>query len=206
MWGIGITWLAGVGRYWDNPRAEVWQFIGMGSVVYLFIFSLLLWAVIKPLRPANWSYRGVVVFVSLTSLPALLYAIPVERWTSLSTAQDLNVGFLSVVAAWRVALLGTHLQRAAKLGWFGAVVGTLTPLVLIIVALAYLNLEHVIFRLMGGLRDGEATANDAAFEVVLLMAGTALVASVPLLVCYVVLVVARRKKTAEADRSTDTPT
>ena len=61
--GLFSAWLAGVGRYWDNPRAEVWQVLGLGSIAYVFVMTLILWLLIKPLRPENWSYRSVLTFV-----------------------------------------------------------------------------------------------------------------------------------------------
>ena len=44
------------------------------------------------------------MFVGLTALPGWLYAVPVERFLPLDTAQAVNAGFLALVAAWRVAL------------------------------------------------------------------------------------------------------
>src|SRR3712207_7552248 len=41
--GLACTWLVGVGRYWDNPRASLLQHLGVGSVVYVFALALLLW-------------------------------------------------------------------------------------------------------------------------------------------------------------------
>src|SRR5262245_44509286 len=72
VFGMGCTWLAGIGRYWDNPRAQLWQHFGLGSIAYVFSLALLLYLVLMPLRPRNWSYRNVLLFVTLTSLPALL--------------------------------------------------------------------------------------------------------------------------------------
>jgi hypothetical protein len=60
--GMGFTWLCGIGRYWDNPKAELWQYLGLGSVAYIFILSLILWIVILPLKPLNWSYKNVLLF------------------------------------------------------------------------------------------------------------------------------------------------
>lgn len=77
--GLVFTWLAGVGRYWDHPRADLWQYLGLGSVAYVFVLALILWALLAPLGPANWSYRNVLVFLTLTAPPAVLYAVPVER-------------------------------------------------------------------------------------------------------------------------------
>ena len=71
-WGLLTTWLAGVGRYWDHPNAALWQYLGLGSVAYVFILALVLWLIVAPLKASNWSYSGVLIFVMLTSLPALL--------------------------------------------------------------------------------------------------------------------------------------
>ena len=151
--GLVCTWLAGIGRYWDNPRAETWQYLGLGSLAYVLVLAAFLWLLIWPLRPSNWSYRGVLTFVGLTSPPGLLYAVPVERFVSLATAQAINVWFLAIVAAWRVVLLVLYLKRAAGLSALSLVVAAFLPLTLIVTALTALNLEHVVFQVMGGLRD-----------------------------------------------------
>lgn len=46
-YGFIFTWLAGVGRYWDNPRAELWQIMGLGSIAYVFVLALIIWGVRK---------------------------------------------------------------------------------------------------------------------------------------------------------------
>ncbi len=66
--------------------------------------------------------------MSLTSPPAILYAIPVEKLTSLDNARELNVWFLATVASWRVALLFFYLYRHAKLRVAAIVVAALLPL------------------------------------------------------------------------------
>ena len=35
--GVLSAWVVGIGRYWDNPRADLWQYLGLGSVAYIFI-------------------------------------------------------------------------------------------------------------------------------------------------------------------------
>jgi hypothetical protein len=167
--GFLSAWLVGVGRYWDNPRAELWQHLGLGSVLYIMILAALLWLIILPLRPRNWSYLGVLTFVGLTSPPALLYAVPVERFFTLDTAQTINVWFLAVVAGWRVILLFIYLRKSAGLSRFATFVATFLPLVLIVTVLAFLNLEHVVFRIMGGLADDERSGNDSAYLVLLML-------------------------------------
>src|ERR1051326_1990832 len=102
--GLVCTWVVGIGRYWDNPRVGVLQHLGAGSVIYVFILSLFLWLIIWPLRPQNWTYSKVLTFISMVSPPAILYAIPVEKFVGLETANAINAWLLASVALWRVAL------------------------------------------------------------------------------------------------------
>jgi hypothetical protein len=119
--------------------------LGIGSVIYIFLLSSFLWLFIKPLKPQNWSYINLLTFISLVSPPALLYAIPVERWFSFETATKLNVWFLAIVAGWRVALLIFYLNRYGELDFGAVFVGTFLPLIVIVVTLTLLNLEGVVF-------------------------------------------------------------
>jgi hypothetical protein len=185
------TWLAGMGRYWDHPSARVLQQLGAGSLIYVFALGCLLWLVIAPLRPERWSYLQIVTFVSLTSPPALLYAIPVERWMSVGDASRTNAWFLGIVAAWRVALLVFTLRRFAGLTWPRTVVGCLLPLAAIVTTLFALNLERVVFQIMSGVRRAP-TPNDGTYLVLSLLTLLSSYAAIPLLVSYVVLVVIAR--------------
>jgi hypothetical protein len=184
--GLACTWLVGIGRWWDDPGARPLQHLGIGSVIYVFLLALLLWLVVWPLKPQDWSYRYVLTFVSLTSPPALLYAIPVERFTDLETARTLNVWFLAVVAAWRVALLIFYLRRHARLTPFSIAVAALLPITFIIAALTALNLERAVFDLMGGLRGG-GTANDSAYGILVGLTLLSMFLFIPLLICYIFL-------------------
>lgn len=184
--GVVCTWVVGVGRWWDDPGANLLQHLGVGSVAYIFVLSLLLWLIVRPLKPQGWSYRHVLTFVSLTSPPAILYAVPVERFTGLGTARTLNVWFLAVVAAWRVALLLFYLRRHARLSVFSIAVASLLPITLIVVTLTVLNLERAVFDVMGGLRDG-GTANDSAYGVLTALTVLSMILFIPLLVCYIFL-------------------
>lgn len=180
------TWLAGMGRYWDHPSAQLLQMFGVGSVVYVFVLGTLLWAVIAPLRPRRWGYLQTVTFVSLTAPPALLYAIPVERWLTMDAAIVTNAWFLAVVAAWRVVLLVTVLRRYGGLTWPRTIIGCLLPLSAIVAVLFVLNLEKAVFEIMGGFR--QPTANDGAYAVLFLLTALSFYAAVPLLVAYLILV------------------
>jgi hypothetical protein len=191
--GLLFTWLAGIGRYWDNPRAHLWQHLGLGSVAYVFCLAAILWVLLLPLKPRRWSYRNVLVFVTLTAPPALLYAIPVERFMDLSAAQSVNAWFLAVVATWRVALLVWFLNRLAGLSGLTIVVATLLPLTLIVVALAALNLEHVVFELMAGLRPEQRSPNDVSYGIVALLALFSIFAAPVLVLAYAWLVYRARR-------------
>jgi hypothetical protein len=185
-WGLFTTWLAGMGRYWDHPDAGWWQYAGLGSVAYVFVLSLFLWAIVAPLRPRNWSFVTVLIFVTLTSLPALLYAIPVEKFMSMGSAQAANVIFLAIVATWRVALLVVFLRRAAGLSPTGAAVGTLLPLTIIVTALVVLNLEKAVFDIMGG--NMQHTQNDAAYAILFLITFFSVLATPVVLILYGIMV------------------
>ena len=185
-WGLFTTWIAGIGRYWDHPNANWWQYAGLGSVAYVFVLSAFLWLVAAPLRPRNWSFIGVLIFVTLTSLPALLYAIPVEKFMTLESAQAANVIFLAIVASWRVALLIVFLKRAAALTATGVLVASLLPLTVIVTALAALNLEKAVFEIMGG--NMQQTQNDAAYFILLVITVLSVILSPIMLIIYCVLV------------------
>lgn len=187
--GLVVTWLVGVGRYWDSPRAELWQHLGVGSLAYVFSLALVLWLLVWPLRPQRWTYFNVLLFVTLCSPPALLYAVPVERFLSMHAAQVTNAWFLAVVAAWRVALLVAFLRSVAKLSWPAIVIATLLPLALIVVCLMLLNLEHVVFNLMAGIRESEVSSADFAYGIVVVLSALSYVASPFLLLGYVIAIV-----------------
>lgn len=186
--GLFFTWLAGVGRYWDNPRAYLWQQLGLGSLVYVFVLALIIWVMLLALRPKNWSYRNVLLFVALTSPPAVLYAIPVERFTTAQRAVSANICFLAIVASWRVAMYAVFLRRTAGLNAGAVIVGTLLPIAVIVVTLSFLNLEHVVFAIMGGLRPEDRSANDGAYVVVIWLSILSVLLSPVLAISYAVLV------------------
>ena len=184
LFGLLATWVAGVGRYWDNPRAEWWQYLGLGSVAYVFVLALLLYLLIMPLRPKNWSYQNVLLFITLTAPPAILYAIPVERFMPLPQAAAVNAWFLAVVALWRVALYAWFLKVMCGLKGLARFVALLLPLALIVFALTALNLEHVVFRIMGGIMADEKSANDMAYNIVVVISFFSFWAFPVLLVLY----------------------
>ena len=198
-----VTWIAGLGRYWDHPSAQAWQYAGLGSVAYLFCLSTLLFLVVWPLRPRNWSWRGVLVFVGLTSLPALLYATPVERFADLGTAQAVNAWFLGIVALWRVALLARYLATAAGLHWLTVLIVMTMLLSGIVFSLAILNLEHVVFDIMAGIRESDASPNDTAYVIVFMLGALSMPVFPVAFVLYLGAVVLRFRAVAANDEGID---
>ncbi len=188
-----VSWAVGVGRYWDHPAAASWQYLGAGSVAYVLCLAVLIYLVVWPLRPDNWQFRSVVIFVGMTALPAILYAIPVEKLVQLRTAQLINAWFLGIVAAWRVALFVRYLLTYPKLGWFLTITVTVLMLSGIVASLSLLNLEHVVFDLMAGIRAEDASAHDTAYLVVLTLTVFALYAFPVALILYVAGIVSRRQ-------------
>lgn len=193
VFGLVCTWLAGIGRYWDNPRAHLIQYLGLGSVIYACCLAVVLWLLIAPLRPNRWSFRNVLIFVSFTSLPSLLYAIPVERFMTMGNAQSANAWFLTVVAVWRVALLWVFLRRFAQLPTDTALIATLLPLTLILVSLTTLNLEHVVFAFMSGIEPETVSSSDMAYGTVVVLSMFSLMASPFLLIFYALKVYIAQK-------------
>ncbi len=191
--GLVSTWLVGIGRYWDHPNAKLLQYLGVGSVIYVFAMSLFIWLVLWPFRPKNWRYRNLLTFITLVSPPAVFYAIPVERWFSFETATNLNVWFLAIVASWRVALLIFYLRKNSELEAGVLFVGALLPLTVIVVVLTLLNLEGAVFEVMAGIRRTR-TANDAAYGSLFLLALISHLLFFPLLIAYIGIVIQKWQK------------
>ncbi len=199
LWyGLAWTWLVGMGRWWDDPGASLPQHLGLGSLVYVLCLATLLWLVMVPLKPDHWSWKGVLTFVTLTSPPAILYAIPVEKFTPLETARLLNVVFLAVVATWRVAMLLFYLRRLGGLNGPAVFSGALLPLTFVVATLSYLNLERAVFEVMAGL-DTAGTANDTAYLVLLIITLLSVYTVLPLLGIYIWCCYKRRRASRESD-------
>lgn len=186
--GLLFTWLAGIGRYWDNPKAHLWQYLGLGSIAYVFVLAAIVWILLVPMRPKNWSYRNVLLFITLTAPPALLYAIPVEMFMEPDAARSTNAWFLAIVATWRVALFVVFLRRVAALSLGAVVVASLLPLAVVVIALSILNLEHVVFDLMSGIREEDRSPNDSAYGIVFALSVLSIMAAPLLAIGYAIFV------------------
>jgi hypothetical protein len=190
--GLIGTWIVGMGRYWDDQGASLLQHAGLGSVIYIFSLSAFIWLIVKPFRVDVWSYFRVLTFISLTSFPAILYAIPVEKFLSISTANMINVWFLAIVAAWRLSLLYRFLKIFTLLSYGNILVITFMPICLIISVLTALNLHRVVFNIMGGIRD--PNPHESSYFVLMFLTVISVILSLPLLISYIVGVVNSRNK------------
>lgn len=186
------TWIVGVGRYWDDSGASLLQHLGLGSVIYIFALALFIWLILIPFKINGWRYFTVLTFIGLTSFPAIFYAIPVEKFFSIQTANTINVWFLAIVAAWRLALLYYFLKHFTKLRSGTIFTVTLMPICLIISVLTMLNLHRVVFQVMGGIRN--PTPHDTSYFVLMLLTGVSLILAIPLLIAYVVGILNARKE------------
>lgn len=188
--GLLGTWIAGIGRYWDDPGAKLIQKLGLGSVIYIFLLTALIWAIVKPFRIKEWSYFRVLTFISLTSFPAILYAIPVERYYSIEIANTVNVWFLAVVASWRLTLLFFFLKRVTALRVGEILTITLLPICVIISTLTVLNLHRVVFNIMGGIRN--PSPHDGAYAILIMLTVVSLILVLPLLALYMISIYKHR--------------
>lgn len=92
------------------------------------------------------------------------------------------------------------LWRVGGLSPGAIAVGTLLPLTIIVVALSALNLEHVVFELMGGLRSPHRSGNDTAYWIVILLSFASVWASPFLAIGYGFLAYQARRR-ARAERA-----
>lgn len=186
--GMLGTWIVGIGRHWDAPNVEPLKQSGIGSIAYVFLLSLLLYLFGEPLKPRNWSYGRVLTFVSLTSFPAAVYAIPVERWTDMATAQLLNVLFLLFVATYRISLYVSFLKRSSGLDGFTAFVATALPIMAIVSVIVLSGHARIVFDIMGGLGTTTPTVDDAVNGILLFITGLTFCGGLPVLILYLALI------------------
>jgi hypothetical protein len=205
--GLIGTWVAGIGRYWDDDGATMLQHLGLGSVIYIFLLAAFIWLIVKPLLVDGWNYFRVLTFISLTSFPAIFYAIPVERVFHIETANTINTWFLAIVAAWRLALLFQFLKVFTRLHITNIIIVTLMPVCLIITALFMLNLQRVAFDLMGGRRN--TSPHDGAYSILFMLTIVSVLLTLPLLMGYLVAVYERvkekRKEKRYANQTSERP-
>ncbi|MFN6378923.1 MAG: hypothetical protein ACK4WD_06595 [Flavobacteriales bacterium] len=190
--GLIGTWIVGIGRYWDDSGASVLQHLGLGSVIYIFVLAGFVWLILKPFQVDKWKYKTVLTFIGMTSFPAIFYAIPVELFFSIKTANTMNVWFLAIVAAWRLGLLYYFLKEFTRLSIGNILTVTLMPICLIISTLTVLNLHRVVFNIMGGMRN--PTPHDSSYVFLMFLTGISMILTIPLLIAYGVGIYNNRKK------------
>jgi hypothetical protein len=197
--GLIGTWIVGIGRNWDHENASLMQHLGIGSLIYIFMLAGFIWLIVKPFFVEDWTYFRVVTFIGLTSFPAILYAIPVEKWFSLPVADSINAWFLAVVAFWRLCLLYFFLARFTRLSSENIVVITLMPICLIIATLSALNLDHVVYNFMSGIN--HPSANDSSYFILLILTGLSTIIVVPLLLIYIAAIYFKYKAWKRKDNN-----
>jgi len=190
--GFVGTWIVGIGRYWDDSGASILQHLGLGSVIYIFVLAGFIWLILKPFQVDNWNYFTVLTFIGLTSFPAIFYAIPVEQFFTIQTANSMNVWFLAIVAAWRLGLLYYFLKHFTRLSAGNILTVTFMPICLIISTLTVLNLHRVVFEIMGGVRN--PTPHDSSYLILMLLTGISMISTLPLLIAYGVGIYNSRQK------------
>ena len=112
-WVVGVLLVlsAGIARNYDHLdlRREAEWFIGPFAASLVSIFFIFRWlAGPLKLRAVGGYWRQQASFLTLAWLTApcaWLYGIPVEGLTDIVTATKWNIGFLAVVATWRVAIV-----------------------------------------------------------------------------------------------------
>lgn len=149
-----LTWIVGIGRWWDDPR-DIPQFVryGAGSLLYVFALSTVLW-ILSGLLLAEEALSWVVIvcFVGATSVPGIVYAFPVER-TAPDSAGTYNLVALSFVSIYRVSLLFWFYIKIAKLKALEAIIVTGLPITVISAVLMMLGQGGRVLDIMGGLRN-----------------------------------------------------
>ena len=197
--GFAITWLVGFGRYWDDANAPLLLRSGFTSILYTLVLSAFIWLIVLGLKPVRWNYRNVLLMVTMTALPGLIYAIPVEMFMDPANAGAVNMIFLAIVAAWRMALYYVFLDRVAKLPTGPRLVGWLLPPSIIVAVLGLYGLMYTIAAGMGGVRD-EVDPQAASMEVLALLGLASWVLLPLLVVAYLVFAVIRNKRPAAVEQ------
>ncbi|MEK7857572.1 MAG: hypothetical protein AAB320_00400 [Elusimicrobiota bacterium] len=150
--GAAACWIVGIGRWWDDPTAQLVQKLGLGSVAYPFVLGALLWLLFWPWRLPHWRYKALAAYIALCAAPGLLYVVPVEMFLSTEGALAYNSVALSIVASWRVVLLHRYFRVAAGLSGLSALVATLLPVAAIVMGMTMLNVSSGVIEGMGGFR------------------------------------------------------
>lgn len=163
---IVLVFTAAIARNYDQryffENSFLWVFgpilfSGVAAFFHLAVIHLLFTKrLLQPDHPEYRFARFFPVFLTLfwaTAPLAWIYAIPVERMTDLTTAAKWNVGFLGVVAAWRVALMARLLSVLIGTRFLKALGWVLVPASIeaFVVAIAGSNVGNAIAASMAGI-------------------------------------------------------
>lgn len=197
FWGALITWVVGIGRWWDFDRASTIQRLGLFSIIYIVAFAGIFCLWLYPFQRPEFKFKALLRFTSMVSLPGILYAVPVERIIDASTASAYNLYALLVVAAWRLSLLIFYMVRASELHWLKGVAAALLPLDIVVVGVSVSGYQTHLIDFMGGVRQPVTSKTGTTqFLFALMMFGVVLF--LPLLAIYAISAVTetvqRRRK------------
>jgi len=168
--GTVTAWAVGFGRWWNRPEdAMPLLRSGIVSVIIVLALGLLLHVVTSVLKPQHRGLLKTTAYVSLTSLPAAVYALPLESWMELEQARSGNFAMLTVVAVWRVALYVCFLMRIARFKLYTTIVTTVFPLAVVVFLLAVNGLTFHVLQLNTGRADTPISTAESRYEVILYM-------------------------------------
>ncbi len=201
LFGLATAWLVGYGRWWDRPD-DVSPFLRSGALSVLTVIGLgfLLHRVMTGLVPRHEGHMRTAAYVSLTSLPAAIYALPLERWMELEQARTGNVAMLAVVAAWRVALYVYLLRRIAGFPIYTTIVTTLLPLAVIICFVTISGTQFRVLSIMTGVTVDPPPPSTAEtrFDIIASLSCLSLVLTPVLVILWLILF--ERRSDARYDR------
>ncbi|MGI8923601.1 MAG: hypothetical protein ACR2HJ_06100 [Fimbriimonadales bacterium] len=180
--GLVLTWIVGIGRWYDDPDAVLAQQLGAGSVGYIFVISLLICWLGGPFATAReipWTYPRVLTYVSLTALPGIVYAFPIEWVASASVSRYYNLSALALVSAWRVAMLVRLYRDGAGMKPTQTAATTLFLISGIVLVLSFARVLNAVASAMGGFREeGERLAADLAVGACMISIGVLVVSGI----------------------------
>ena len=110
---------------------------------------------------------------------------------SLESANQINLIFLCIVALWRVLLFLYFLHRGGGMNWLQTFVCGIMPIAVIVSALVALNLHHMVFDIMGGIREADKTSQDAAYGMLWFFSVVSLPVSAACSLIWIVIVLQR---------------
>ncbi len=191
--GFTGTWAVGIARNWDYPSAPFFATLGLASIAYIFILSLVLFVFAWPVSSTKRNYWHVLTMVSLTSFPGLIYGIPVEQFLDGGLAQQANLWFLIVVASWRVGLAIFYFIRGADCSLLTALATLGTPIFAIILSLIGTGRAGYVMEIMGGMNRDSSGPQYQVDSAIAMLGCFSYILSLPAFVVYIVAVIMNQK-------------